>query len=124
MTREQEIQHHMKQLKISREEAEQLYKDDHSDTVLPEVAEMEVKAKKMKRRYEGDTKARVPAQREKKLDPVKVEVIQTIAKNLTRCVLDDKLGEPHDIDIVNPQREVKFKIGSVNYSVTLTRHKG
>ena len=51
MTKEEEIKRYMEKLEISREEAEQLWEDDHEDTVLPEVAEMEKKAKKL-RRYE------------------------------------------------------------------------
>lgn len=124
MTREQEIQHHTKQLKISREEAEQLYEDDHSDTVLPEVAEMEAKAKKLKRRYEGDTTKRAGGGRTQKIDSDKVEIIQTIAKNLTRCVFDQRpLKEPHNITIKNPQQEVTFYVGEDFYSVTLTKHR-
>ena len=121
--KEKEIQKHMKLLHISREEAEQLWEDDNSNEVLPEVAEMERKAKTMKRRYEGDTTKREPGQRIKKLDPHKLEIIATIAKNLTRCVFEDGLDEPHNIQVINEQREISFYVGSEHYSITLTKHK-
>lgn len=120
--KEKEIQKHIKMLHISRAEAEQLYIDDHSDEVLPEVAEMEKKAKAMKRRYEGDTKKRKTPQREKKADADKIEIIQTIAKNLNRCVFTD-FRDPHDIVITNVQREISFYVGEDNYSVLLVKHK-
>jgi hypothetical protein len=114
MTREQEIENNMKLLQISREEAEQLYDDDHSDEVLPEVAEMEKKAKSMKRRYETDkTAERKKSTRTPKIDTEKVEIINTIAEML---VADE-------LKITNIQREITFKIGENDYSLVLTKHR-
>ena len=48
MDREKQIQKYMEKLQITRAEAEQLFDDDNSNEVLPEVAEMEKKAKKMR----------------------------------------------------------------------------
>ena len=45
MDREKQIQKYMEKLQITRAEAEQLFDDDNSNEVLPEVAEMEKKAK-------------------------------------------------------------------------------
>ncbi|MCC8068757.1 MAG: hypothetical protein LIO71_03200 [Ruminococcus sp.] len=117
MTREQEIEKHMKLLQISREEAEQLYNDDHSDEVLPEVAEMETKAKQLKRRYEGDTKARKPAQRTSKPDEEKIRLVQILNACLRDC------GEVEKVNIANQQKEITFSVGENEYSVTLTRHR-
>ena len=41
--KEKIIVNYMSNLQIDREEAEQLFKDDYSDEVLPEVAEIEKK---------------------------------------------------------------------------------
>ena len=120
--KEKEIQKHMKQLGLTRAEAEQLYNEDNSDEVLPEVAEMEKRAKQLKRRYEGGTERKKPV-REQKLDAIKVEIIQTIAKNLDQCSLTD-FRDPQNITIKNPQREITFQVGGNNYSITLTKHKG
>ena len=60
---------------VTREEAE-------------EMAEMEIKANKDCRRYEVDiTKKRKPVQREPKIDPDKVIIIDSIAHQLTRLLL-------------------------------------
>lgn len=59
--KEKEIQNYMEKLGISREEAEQLWEDDHDDYVSPEMAEMEKKAKQLKRYTKGETpKKRTP----------------------------------------------------------------
>jgi hypothetical protein len=114
MTKEQEIENNMKLLQISREEAEQLFEDDHSDEVLPEVAEMEKKAKSLKRRYENDKTAdRKKSTRTPKIDAEKVEIINAIAEML---VADE-------LKITNIQREITFKIGENDYSLVLTKHR-
>lgn len=96
---------------VTREEAE-------------EMAEMEIKANKDCRRYETDvTKKRKPAQREPKIDPDKVTIIDSIAHQLTRCVWLDSEKEISDIQIINSQKEIAFKVGEDSYSVTLTKHR-
>jgi hypothetical protein len=125
MTKEQEIENNIKLLQISREEAEQLYEDDHSDEVLPEVAEMEKKAKSMKRRYETDkTAERKKLTRTPKIDAEKVEIIKSVARNIDRCVGNDELDlEVTNIKVPNRQREVTFTIGENDYSLVLTKHR-
>jgi hypothetical protein len=104
----------MKLLQISKEEAEQLYEDDHSNEILPEVAEMEKKAKSMKRRYETDkTAERKKSTRIPKIDAEKVEIIKSVAEML---VADELI-------ITNIQREITFKIGENDYSLVLTKHR-
>lgn len=125
MTREETIQSYMEKLKISREEAEQLWEDDHSEEILPEVKEMEKKASKIKRRYEKSDTPRKKADRVKKEDPIRREIIATVANNLSRCVFDgmDVFDEPHLIHVSNPEREITFKVGSDEYSLVLTKHR-
>ena len=67
MTKEQEILNSMKKLQISRKEAEELYLADREGIITPEMAEMERKAKKIKR-YEKSDKQRKPISRERKVD--------------------------------------------------------
>lgn len=124
MTKEETIQSYMMKLDISREEAEQLWKDDHNEVVTPEMAEMERKAKSIKR-YEKSDAPRKKAVRERKVDPVKIEIIDTIAKNLTRVII---IGEkedygPEDIHILKPEKEITFSLLGEQYSVTLTKHR-
>jgi hypothetical protein len=112
--KEKEIQKHMEVLGLTREEAEQLYVEDNSNETLPEVAEMEQKAKSMKRRYEADrTTDRKKSARVLKVDTEKVEIISAIAKML---VADE-------VKIANSQREITFKIGKNDYSLVLTKHR-
>ena len=125
--REKEIQNYMEKLGISREEAEQLWEDDHDDYVSPEMAEMEMKAKQLKRYTKGETpKKRTPKKKEE--DPIKREIISTVANNLSRCVFDtledpECFNEPHLIHVRNPERYIDFKIGEDSYTITLTKHR-
>lgn len=124
MTREQEIQKYMDKLGITKEEAEQLWQDDHEDYVSPEMAEMEKKAKQIKRYEKSDT-PRKKVSRERKPDPDKREIISTVAKNLERCVFDrvDDYDLCMDIKILKPEREITFRVGSDEYSLVLTKHR-
>lgn len=125
LTKEQEIKSYMSLLGISKREAEKLWEDDHSDEVLPEVAEMEKKAKEIKR-YEKSDAPRKKTERKRKEDPIKREIISTLAKNLTRVVIDgdnDELLSPSPIFIENPEKEITFMLKGESYSVTLTKHR-
>ena len=122
MTREEEITKNMRLLKISRAEAEQLYIDDHTDAILPEVAEMEKKAKQCGRRYEGDTTARKKRNKTPVLDGEKVDIIQSIAGNLSQLKFSDE-REITNITIINAQKEITFNISDREYSVSLIKHR-
>lgn len=78
-----------------------------------EMADMELKAKKDCRRYEGDTKARKSATREKKVDDEKVAIIARVALYL----------KAENVTIANEQREITFTVGENEYSLTLTKHR-
>jgi hypothetical protein len=110
MTREQEIENNMKLLQISKEEAEQLYEDDHSDEILPEVAEIEKKAKSLKRRYETDkTAERKKSVRTPKIDAEKVAIVQ---------FFEDKMNSQHIY-----AEEMGWEFSENDYSLVLTKHR-
>jgi hypothetical protein len=88
---------------VTREEAE-------------EMAEMELKAKGIKR-YEVTDKLKEKKKREVKLDDVKVEFIKELVS------IFDYQKTANDVQIVNPQREISFRIGEDSYSLTLTKHR-
>jgi hypothetical protein len=88
---------------VTREEAE-------------EMAEMELKDKK-NRRYETADKPKEKKKREIKLDDVKVEFIKELVS------IFDYQKTANDVQIVNPQREISFRIGEDSYSLTLTKHR-
>ena len=62
MDKEKQILSYMKSLKISREEAEQLWEDDQADYIGEEGEEMTKKAKEIKR-YEKSNETRAQAER-------------------------------------------------------------
>lgn len=124
MSKNEQIELYMKNLEISREEAEQLWEDDRDDVVTPEMEEMEKKAKKIKRYEKSDT-PRKKTERKRKEDPIKREIISTLAKNLTRVVVagDEEDYSPDPIFIENPEKTISFRLCGESYSVTLTKHR-
>ena len=106
MDREKLIKSIMKDLECTREEAE-------------EVAEMEIKAKGIKR-YEKAEETKPRKKREIKLDEEKVSIIELVFD-----LLDNSFHLPtlNNVAIVNPQREITFKVGQNEYSLTLTKHR-
>jgi len=115
MTKEQTIEHYMKSLNISRLEAESLWLDDQEDYIGEEGEEMEKNAKKMKARYEHAEKKKDRKPREKKVDNVKLDMLQTMAA---------ALEAEYNIE-VNIEREVNlhFTVDGEDYLVKLTRHR-
>lgn len=121
-----EIRKHMEILGLTYAEAKQLYQEDNSDEVCAEVAEMEKKAKTMKRRYENDvTKKRAPAKKEKPLDMEKREIISVLNYCLMYPdeVVDDTFLKIEHVWVKNDEREILFDVGENEYSVTLTKHR-
>lgn len=114
MTKEQEIKKYMTSLDISKEEAEQLWEDDHSDEVLPEVAEMERKAKKIKRYEKSDT-PRKKTSKPRKVDPTKDKFIQCIK------VLLEGLGAK--VQPLTNETDLHFTFEGESYSVKLIKHR-
>ena len=89
-----------------------------------EMAQMELDAKQVKR-YEQSDKPRKKKTVTRKVDEAKVEIIATIAQNLTRVIYSegetDYLAE--NIVILKPEREITFTLNGDSYSITLTKHR-
>ena len=114
MTREQEIKKYMDFLKISKEEAEELYKADHEDIITPEMAEMERKAKQIKR-YEKSDKTRKSSPRERKVDIDKAHILDLLIKGFTS-------EHPRMVQIKN-ETEFSFNYNENAYTVKLVKHR-
>lgn len=118
MTREQQIEQYMKSLQISREEAEQLYEDDQEDYIGEEGEQMTEKAKEI-RRYEQSAEKKERKPREKKIDREKVEIIDFLYTEM----LNSGHVEFKETTVKNEQKEITFRIGENEYSLTLTKHR-
>lgn len=95
------IQEIMKDLECSREDAE-------------EVAKMEMKAKDLKR-YEQAEKPRKKAERERKVDEVKKEIID----ELVACI-SKNIGK---VTKVKTETEIDFIYADEDFTLKLTRHR-
>ena len=124
MTREQQIEHYMKSLQISRADAEQLYEDDQADFIGEEGEEMTVKAKEV-RRYEHSAEKKERKPREKKIDQEKVAILNWIEGALVgrHSLIDEDEWDFSEVKKPNPQKEITFRVGENEYSLTLTKHR-
>ena len=113
MTKEQEIQKHMKVLGISREEAEQLWEDDQNDFIGEEGEEMTRKAKEVKRYEKGD-KPRAKTKKERKIDENKLAILDKLHKTLETFV---------KITNRKTETEISFVYNDESYTLKLTKHR-
>lgn len=118
MDKEKAIQNYMKSLGISREEAEQLWEDDQADYIGEDGEQMTEKAKEI-RRYEQSAEKKTRKPREKKIDQEKVAIVDFIySEMLNSDYIDFK-----EITVKNEQKEITFRVGENEYSLTLTKHR-
>lgn len=111
--KETEIRNYMDKLGISREEAEQLWEDDNSEEMLPEVAEMEKKAKANGRRYEQTTKKK-PTDKPRKVDELKGSILSALTPII------EQYGK---VTYRQTETEIDFIIDNIPYTLKLTKHK-
>lgn len=130
MTKEQEVLHLMKSLDLSREEAEQLWQDDHDDYESDEMKEMAANAKKNGLLKTGARQVVDPSGkkkvRERKPNEDKRALVAALASCLEDCHRrdeDEPVSGVVDVQTVNPERQVDFHLNGVHYSVTLTAHR-
>lgn len=111
------IEKYMKTLSLTREEAEQLWEDDNSDEVLPEVAELTEKAKKnLKRQYEiNPDKKRKSATKERKVNTTKKFLLEKFAETLTNLGIAEMQTKT--------ETEISFEYGNKKYTLKLTEHR-
>ena len=104
MDKEKLILSIMKDLDCSREDAE-------------EVAEMEIKAKGL-RRYEKAEEQKPKKKREPKIDAEKCALIDFFWS----AMLNSSTVEFEGINVKNLQKEITFRIGENEYSLTIIKH--
>lgn len=126
MPDEKWIQSTMKTLDLTREEALEMWCDDH-DIDQGKAKDFDLDPEKQKvvkqmtkaggKAHSGESKPR-----ERKPNEEKREIIKYLAYSLGEC---DKFGEnfAESVETVNVEREIAFKIGENAYSLTLTLHR-
>lgn len=124
MSKEEQIQKYVVSLGISLEEATQLWEDDQADFIGEEGEEMTQKAKQI-RRYEQSEKPREKTQRKQKIDEEKVAILSWILDRLMdrHRLIEEDDWDFEEIDLVNPQKEITFKVGENEYSISLIKHR-
>lgn len=113
MDKEMKILNYMWKLGLSREEAEQLYKDEEEDN-LPELTADQKKVEKEMRQADRK-KETTPRKRERKPDEDKIAIIQQIILTLQYDV------DGQTITIINPEREIEFDFLSNHYRLVLMK---
>lgn len=126
MPDEKWIQSTMKTLDLTREEALEMWCDDH-DIDMGKAKEFDLDPEKQKvvkqmTKASGKARATENKPRERKPNEEKREIIKYLAYSLGEC---DKFGEnfAESVETVNVEREITFKIGENAYSLTLTLHR-
>ena len=123
---EAEIKRMMDTLKISREEAISLIKDDEAIDRGEKLFELTPEQKKNAKAATITTSAkpvRKNVKRERKPDEVKLEIIETIAQNIDRCCFGEDLHTVENVSIPKPEKEITFTVNGEEYSITLTKHR-
>ena len=108
-----EIQHNMKALGISEEEAVNMWLDDNDYTENEVVEELTKKAKAVKR-YEQADKPRKKTVKERKVDEEK--------KHLINILLTSLNGEVSNISVKN-EAEISFICNENSYTIKLVKHR-
>lgn len=106
------INKYMKNLGLTREEAEQMWLDEQVDN-LPELT-AEQKAVEKEMRQADRAKETAPRKRERKPDDDKRELIK-IFEQLLDGVADEVCK------VTNPEREIEFNYNSNRYRLTLSK---
>ena len=112
---DQELENSMKCLKISKEEAIQLWLDDNDFTINETVEELSEKAKKNIKRYEQSDKKRKAPTKERKIDTEKKKFLEGFRIFVEGCggCLTNKKNEV----------EFSFTYGENAYTVKLVKHR-
>ena len=120
MNKEMQILNYMQKLHLSREKAEQLYKDEEEDN-LPELTAEQKKVEKEMR--QADRKKEIaPRKRERKPDNDKRFLIDNFVWSLTTD--EETNGDnvnAENVIITKPEREIEFDYNGNHYRLVLMK---
>jgi hypothetical protein len=116
----------MEQDGMSREFAENSWIEEQEDFSEAELAEMTKKAKdsgiKAKAHKPANYSLEGKPKRERKANDEKRDLIAYVAHAMGECDhFDENFAQT--VEILNPEREITFKVGENCYSLTLTCHR-
>ena len=114
MDKEKVILDYMNKLKISREEAEQLFEDDLEDYIGEEGEQMTEKAKDLRRYEKADKPKKDRKPKERKVDQEKAYILGELHKALEPLV---------EITNIKTETEISFVYNGENYTLKLTKHR-
>lgn len=120
MNKEMQILNYMWKLGLSREEAEQLYKDEEEDN-LPELTAEQKKVEKEMRQADRK-KETAPRKRERKPDNDKRFLIDNFVWSLTTD--EETNGDnvnAENVIITKPEREIEFDYNGNHYRLVLMK---
>lgn len=118
MDKEKIIQNYMKNLDISREEAEQLFEDDANDFIGEDGEEMQKNAKKTQHR-EKSTATRKKIIKERKIDPDKKHLFDMFRALAEGMELNEKITDV----TTKTETEISFTYNNAVYTWKLTKHR-
>ena len=106
----------MKVLKLSKDEAIQMYLEDEGYMVNETVEELTARAKANKIKHEAKSdKPRKPVKRERKPDLEKEQIITILAETLEK--------EGFSVEISNKSKLIEFSIGNNHYKLDLIKRR-
>lgn len=120
MAKEKQILNYMEKLGLSREEAEQLYKDEEENN-LPELTTEQKKVEKEMRQADRK-KETAPRKRERKPDNDKRFLIDNFVWSLTTD--EETNGDnvnAENVIITKPEREIEFDYNGNHYRLVLMK---
>lgn len=107
---------YMKNLQISREEAEQLYLDDDNDFIGEEGEKMQASAKQFQHREKSDKPRKVNKTKERKIDEDKKQLFDCVRVLLEGLDNVENISYKNEVDLTFTYK------GSV-YTWKLTKHR-
>jgi len=119
MNKEMQILNYMWKLGLSREEAEQLYKDEEEDN-LPELTAEQKKVEKEMRQADRK-KETAPRKREREPDGAKLLLLSILYHSIDDYFEDTLHHDGLNLTVINPEREFEFIFENVKYRITLSK---
>ena len=110
----------MRKLNISKDEAIEMWLDDHDYTTNEEQEQLEDKAKNVKINHDAQAvkEKKATRKREKKENQTKKAIISALFD-----ALNEKLDDISSVSIRNDEKYIDFVLNNVEYTINLVAHR-